>query len=88
MLRWSVNGEERTGNPADYRPKNQDQIMIAFLPRARTLPDGREPHARAGQRRPVGTDRRADADERPGVDPGDGCRVTTAPPESTPPPSS
>jgi hypothetical protein len=39
VLRWSVNGDERTGNPADYRPKNQDQILIAFLPRDAELPE-------------------------------------------------
>lgn len=31
-VRWSVNGEERDGNPADYRPQDLDVVAIAFLP--------------------------------------------------------
>jgi hypothetical protein len=31
-VRWSVNGEEQTGDPADYRPKDLDVVAIAFLP--------------------------------------------------------
>lgn len=38
VVRWSVNGKERTGNPADYRPQNQDQILISFGPKNATLP--------------------------------------------------
>jgi hypothetical protein len=39
VLRWSVNGEGRTGNPADYRPQNQDRILIFFGPRDAELPE-------------------------------------------------
>jgi hypothetical protein len=39
VLRWSVNGKERQGDPADYRPQNQDQIMIFFGPRDAELPE-------------------------------------------------
>jgi len=31
-VRWSVNGEEQTGDPGDYRPDNLDIVAIAFLP--------------------------------------------------------
>jgi len=31
-LRWSVNGEERTGDPSGYRPEQGDVIAIAILP--------------------------------------------------------
>ena len=43
-----VNGEEQSGNPADYHPDDQDKITIAFLP------DGdADPRAAArGARRP------------------------------------
>ena len=32
LVRWSVNGEDKTGNPADYTPKDRDVVAIAFLP--------------------------------------------------------
>lgn len=32
-VRWSVNGEEQTGNPADYVPDDRDVVAIAFLPK-------------------------------------------------------
>jgi hypothetical protein len=32
-VRWSVNGEEKTGNPADYVPNDRDIVAIAFLPK-------------------------------------------------------
>lgn len=31
-VRWSVNGEEKTGNPGDYVPNDRDVVAIAFLP--------------------------------------------------------
>jgi hypothetical protein len=31
-VRWSVNGEEKTGNPGDYIPNDRDVVAIAFLP--------------------------------------------------------
>jgi hypothetical protein len=31
-LRWSVNGEEKKGNPARYVPNDRDVIALAFLP--------------------------------------------------------
>ncbi|HEX5614765.1 MAG TPA: hypothetical protein VFZ83_06380 [Acidimicrobiia bacterium] len=31
-VRWSVNGEEQEGDPADYKPKDLDVVAIAFLP--------------------------------------------------------
>lgn len=32
QVRWSVNGQEQTGNPADYVPNDRDVVAIAFLP--------------------------------------------------------
>jgi hypothetical protein len=37
-VRWAVNGEEQSGNPSDYQPKDQDQITIAFLPDGDAIP--------------------------------------------------
>jgi hypothetical protein len=31
-LTWYVNGKKRSGNPADYRPKDQDRIALVFAP--------------------------------------------------------
>ncbi len=31
-MRWSVNGEEKTGQPGDYVPNDRDVVAIAFLP--------------------------------------------------------
>jgi hypothetical protein len=31
-VRWSVNGDEKSGNPADFQPKDADVVAIAFLP--------------------------------------------------------
>jgi hypothetical protein len=33
LVRWSVNGQERTGNPADYAPNDRDVIALAFVPK-------------------------------------------------------
>lgn len=32
-VRWSVNGQEQTGDPADYVPNDRDVVAIAFLPK-------------------------------------------------------
>ena len=32
-VRWSVNGVEQAGNPADYVPNDRDVVAIAFLPK-------------------------------------------------------
>jgi hypothetical protein len=34
---WTVNCKQMTGNPADYRPKDQDIIAIGFLPYGQKL---------------------------------------------------
>lgn len=31
-VRWSVDGEEQEGDPADYRPEDLEVVAIAFLP--------------------------------------------------------
>ena len=36
-LRWLVDGKERTGNPADYVLHDNDWIVIAFLPKTKTI---------------------------------------------------
>jgi hypothetical protein len=33
LVRWSVNGQEKTGNPANYPPNDRDVIAIAFIPK-------------------------------------------------------
>ena len=38
-VRWAVNGEEQDGNPADYKPDDQDVIEIAFLPDGEPIPE-------------------------------------------------
>jgi hypothetical protein len=38
-VRWMVNSEEQSGNPADYHPEDQDKITIAFLPEGDPIPD-------------------------------------------------
>lgn len=37
-VRWAVNGEERAGNPADYRPEDGDTVVIAFLLEGQEIP--------------------------------------------------
>jgi len=45
-LRWSVNGVEKTGNPADYAPADRDVVAIAFLPKDVAI--GEPPAAASG----------------------------------------
>ena len=33
ILRWTVNGEEQTSNPAEYRPQDQDVVGVYFVPK-------------------------------------------------------
>lgn len=33
ILRWAVNGEEQTSNPAEYRPQDQDVVGVYFVPK-------------------------------------------------------
>jgi hypothetical protein len=42
-VRWSVNGEEQAGNPADYRLRDGDCVVVTLLPETR--PIGTPPHA-------------------------------------------
>jgi hypothetical protein len=49
-VRWAVNGEERSGNPADYRPDDGDVITIAFIPDGDAI---REPPSKATLPHPV-----------------------------------
>jgi hypothetical protein len=37
-VRYAVNGEEKDGNPGDYRPEDGDQIVIGFLPAGDEIP--------------------------------------------------
>lgn len=46
QVRWSVNGEEKTGDPADYAPKDRDVVAVAFLPK--DVPIGTPPTAASG----------------------------------------
>jgi len=78
VLRWSVNGEERTGNPANYKLENQDSILIFFGPKNADLPEveSRTPEQDS-----------ADPSEPIGA-PSTSTPTTTVPASSTPPPSS
>jgi hypothetical protein len=49
-VRWMVNGEEQSGNPADYRPDDGDSITVAFLPEGDAIP---EPPSKATLPNPV-----------------------------------
>ncbi|HLF40395.1 MAG TPA: hypothetical protein VI854_02860, partial [Acidimicrobiia bacterium] len=46
-IRWSVNGEEKQGDPGDYVPNDGDVVAIAFLPEGEEI--GVPPVARGGQ---------------------------------------
>jgi hypothetical protein len=37
-VRWSVNGRERNGSVADYKPADGDRIVLAFLPEGQEIP--------------------------------------------------
>ena len=37
-VRWALNGEEQDGNISDYRPQDQDQIVLALLPKDEPIP--------------------------------------------------
>jgi hypothetical protein len=38
VIRWAVDGKERTGNPSDYRMKDGETLGIYFLPKDADLP--------------------------------------------------
>ena len=78
VVRWAVNGKERTGNPADYRPQNQDQVLIFFGPKNAKLPavESRTPEQDS-----------ADPSEPIGTAPSTSAPTTTVPASSTPPSS-
>jgi hypothetical protein len=44
-VRWSVNGEERDGNPSDFKPNDGDVVALAFLPEGEDI--GTPPQASA-----------------------------------------
>jgi hypothetical protein len=46
LVRWSVNGQEKTGNPGRFVPNNRDVVAIAFLPKGVDI--GTPPVATAG----------------------------------------
>ena len=46
LVRWTVNGQEKTGNPANYAPNDRDVIALAFVPRDAEI--GTPPVALAG----------------------------------------
>jgi len=46
-LRWSINGEEKQGNPARYIPSDRDVVAIAFLPDGEEI--GTPPVVTSGQ---------------------------------------
>ena len=46
LVRWTVNGQEKTGDPAAYAPNDRDVIALAFVPRDADI--GTPPVALAG----------------------------------------
>lgn len=36
-LTWYVNGKKQSGNPSDYKPKDDDKIVVVFAPAGTTL---------------------------------------------------
>jgi len=46
LVRWTVNGQEKTGNPASYAPNDRDVIALAFVPKDAAI--GTPPVALAG----------------------------------------
>jgi hypothetical protein len=37
-LVWAVNGEQQSGNPADYKPEDNDRIVISFQAEGQEIP--------------------------------------------------
>lgn len=76
-VRWSVNGEEKEGDPADYVPKDTDVIALAFLPKDEQI--GNPPVAGAPSDIPAAP---------PGTpSPSDFPVAPPAPPQDTSPPA-
>jgi hypothetical protein len=71
-VRWSVNGKERTGDPAEFVAKDRDVVALAFLPDGTDI--GTPPVARGG----------AVPSDVPGAQPQ--VPITPTPPDSTPSP--
>ena len=46
LVRWTVNGQEKTGNPAAYVPNDRDVVALAFVPKDTDI--GTPPVALAG----------------------------------------
>jgi hypothetical protein len=46
-LTWYVNGKKRSGNPADYRPKDRDQIALVFAPAGTQVDVSQGPNTKA-----------------------------------------
>jgi hypothetical protein len=46
LVRWSVNGQEKTGNPGRFVPNDRDVVAIAFVPKGVDI--GTPPVATAG----------------------------------------
>jgi len=42
-LRWMVNGKERTGDPSKFRPRDNDRVVVAFLPDSKKITSLGEP---------------------------------------------
>jgi len=74
-IQWWVNGEKRSGNPADYAPEDQDRIVVAFAPMGTRLSSLGEPPNAANLPNPI--------DEVPDGAPAAGTSATTLPPDPT-----
>ena len=38
VVRWAVNGEEQDGDPGDYKPDDNDRVVVAFIPEGQDIP--------------------------------------------------
>lgn len=85
-VRWSVNGKERTGDPAKFAPKDGDVVAIAFLPAGQeigTPPSaGNRPTDVPGAAPPVGEVPSVPAEPSLPEEPADGSAGTLVTPST------
>jgi hypothetical protein len=83
VVRWFVNGKERTGSVSDYQPKDHDRIVITFGPKATKLADLGTPPNQAILANPSDQNQNPFSPATSGTGP-----ASSAPPSSSAPASS
>jgi len=53
IVRWTVNGEEQSSNPAEYRPQDQDTVAVYFVDKNADLAGIGDPGSKANLENPV-----------------------------------